>query len=109
MAKVLTKDAVIECPHSPGRVTIPPPPPRKLTIKGAPVVVKPDLATATIAGCPQPAQTIDTKVTVVSNGEARKLTVGGQPVLLDETFSGTSDKAASLEVSDAGQDKLTTS
>jgi hypothetical protein len=112
MAKVLTKDATIGCPHNPGKVVIvlPLPVPKpKLTVKGVPVIVKADVATAVIGGCPQPVQTIDVKVSTVSAGEATKLKIRQQGVLLDTTFQGTTDKGATLSVAEgkAGQSKLT--
>jgi hypothetical protein len=107
MAKVLVRNAVITCPHTPGKVSILPTVSHKLTIKGVPALVKSDVATAQIAGCPQPAQTVDLKVSAVAGGEARKLTIALRPVLLDTTFSAQSDKTAPLTVGSAGQDKLT--
>jgi hypothetical protein len=108
MAKVLTDQADLECPHS-GRVTIVIPTPlvRKLTIGQRPVLVKADLAGAPIV-CAQPPQTIDTTVSSITAGEATKLTVRRKGVLLDGTLAGQTDKGAALKVGPlgAGQAKV---
>lgn len=102
MAKVLTDQADLECPHA-GRVTIaiPPAPPRKLTIRGKPALLKADLASAPIA-CAQPPATLDSTVAQITAGEATRLTVGCRGVLLDATFAGTTNKAQPLSVGPAG-------
>lgn len=112
MAKVLTKDATIGCPHSPGHVTILlplPVPVPKLTVKGVAVVVKADLLTGLIPDCTQPVQTRDLKVTSIDRGEATKLKIKTFGVLLDSGFQGKTDKGNALTVAEgkAGQSKLT--
>jgi hypothetical protein len=110
MAVVLTKDAAIECPHAARAVVvIPPQPARKLTIKGAAALVKADLVGAAIQVCPQSPQTQDLTIASVTGGEAGKLSVRGQGVLLDGDFAGLTDKGAALAIGLAGpgQDKLT--
>lgn len=110
MPAVLTRAAAIRCPHPPGQVALPPLPPApapKLTVRGTAVLVKADLATALITGCPQPVQTVDLKVGTITAGEALKLTVKTAAVLLDTTFAATSDKGAALALGGGGQTKVT--
>jgi hypothetical protein len=63
-----------------------------LTAGGSPVLVQADLLAATVAGCTNnsPGQKPCLKVTSITAGLSRTLTVSGQPVML-ETAQGLTD------------------
>jgi hypothetical protein len=84
----------------------------KLTVSGKNVVVKDNLVGATLGGCQQasspPASVTCATLTEVISGEATKLTVGGQAVLLDSLKGLTSGAPKNqLTCKDAKQTKLT--
>jgi hypothetical protein len=109
MTFVVTTRSDLECPHT-GVASLSPPSP-KLTVSGAGVVVKQDLLTAPLTGCtqvPPPATNVAcTKVASVISGEAAKLTVRHQAVLLDSLAATTIGVPQNqLSCRDARQTKL---
>ena len=108
------------CGHSPGKVTTTGSP--KMQVSGQPVLLKLGIMGKTVGGCSTP-PAADVSgptakpcltVTTVSAGEATKLTIGGQPVMLD-TLAGQTDGMVGkvtpqqLLSATAIQTKLTTS
>ncbi len=109
MGLVLTSGAVIMCSH--GGTVRPVPSQSKLTIDGQPVLVVADLAGATVVGCTNidPRAGLAPCVTTISAtaGQARSLTVGGQPVLLEDAQGRTSSTPpGDFSVRSAGQTKV---
>ncbi|MET8507958.1 hypothetical protein ABZV60_25385 [Streptomyces sp. NPDC004787] len=113
MPHVLTTAAVIRCVHS-GTFLVTPSQ-HTLTVNGAPVLLLSDLLTATVPDCTNTnasaGQAPCVKITAVSTGASRLLSVGGSPVALD-TAKGTSQAVPVLpvawHVSSAGQNRLST-
>lgn len=113
MPLVLNASAVIRCVHGTG-VVRPVPSQQRLKVDGQPVLLLTDLIGAPIAGCTNndPPRGILPCLTVVSvtAGQARKLTVGGVPVLLDSASGVTSSTPPGIfSVSSAGQSKVSAS
>jgi hypothetical protein len=79
--------AIMNCAHPPGLATIPAPTQARVFVSGQPVAVKPDrfvVQFCQLTGTPTPPCT-----SVQWSGFATKVTVQGQPVLLQPTPSGT--------------------
>jgi hypothetical protein len=95
MAGVLITSSTVTCGHS-GNVVVTST--QKLKVGNNPVLVKVSIADKSIAGCTTapasdasgPTAKPCKKVSLVSNGEATKLKVNGQAVMLD-TLSGETD------------------
>lgn len=91
MAIVLSKDSIISCAHK-GRVSLAGSP--KLTVARSPVLLLEGLVSQSIDLCPvvdNPDKAIKQCRKVASaNGTARKLTVGGKPVVI-ATVKGVTD------------------
>jgi len=113
MAGVLTTASAVLCgpdvaPNHGGKVSVASA--AKLTVNGAPVLLKSSIAGKTVGGCKTP-QSNSTKpcasVASVSTGEAAKLKAGGSPVMLDSSLGGQTDGAPPGPLSaSAGQGKL---
>lgn len=93
MGAVLTTSSTVGCGHPPGTAAVAGT--AKLTAATSPVLRKADVVGVTVGSCPlvtDPQTNIVTCVAVksVTAGEATKLTVGGAPVLLADTFAGES-------------------
>ncbi len=97
MAKVLTTASTVECGHTGIVTTVST---AKLSVNRAPVLTTASIAGKAISGCVTvpPPQTNKpcTLATAVSAGQAVKLTVGRQPVMLD-TLAGTTDGVSSVK------------
>ncbi len=109
MTYVVTTKSDVECAHA-GVASLSAPSP-KLTVGGNSVVLKQDLLAASLAGCTQvpPPQTnvACAKVATLISGEATKLTVRSQPVLLDSLSATTIGVPQNpLSCKDAKQTKL---
>lgn len=116
MANVLTTASTVTCSHTaptPGIVSTASS--AKLRVKGQPVLLKNSIAEEAISGCgiiPDPNTKAVTCVRVkkVEAGEAQKLTVAGESVMLD-TLTGKTDGTINGEIqglkATAGQQKLT--
>jgi len=109
MSFVVTVDSDVKCKDE-GKATITSS--AKLTVSTTKVVVKANLLAAPIAGCkqiPPPASKIAcVKATSLTSGEAAKLTVGGQAVLLDSMVAVTGGAPNnSLTCTAVKQQKLT--
>lgn len=118
MANVLTMASNVTCGHG-GKVTVVST--VKLTVNGSPLLLKSSIAGKSVAACTTPPAADAsgptakpcTTVATVSLGEAMKLTVGGQPVMLD-TLKGETDGMVAkttpqmLLAAIAGQIKLST-
>lgn len=95
MSNVLTMASDVTCGHK-GKVTVASI--AKLTVNGNPVLLSNSIADKLVASCATPPAADPsgptakpcTSVTGISAGEATKLTVGGQPVMLD-TLKGETD------------------
>jgi hypothetical protein len=117
MAGVLITNSTVTCGHS-GNVTVTST--QKLKVSNSPVLVKasiesksiPDCATTPATDASGPTAKPCKTVSSVSSGEATKLKVNGQAVMLD-TLSGTTDGMVTkttpqmLLSATAGQTKLT--
>ena len=96
MPGVLTAGSNVTCGHSPGKVTTTGSP--KMSVSNQPVLLKLGIMGKPVSGCSTPpAADVSgptakpcTSVTTVSTGEATKLTIGNQPVMLD-TLAGQTD------------------
>jgi hypothetical protein len=108
MSSVMTVGSDVECPDH-GVATIASS--ARLSVAGKSVVLKSDLLAATISGCTQPTSQSSAAcltVTTLTSGEAAKLTVGGQAVLLDSLAAVSSGLPNNqLTCKDARQGKLT--
>jgi hypothetical protein len=118
MPNVLTMASTVTCGHA-GKVTVAST--AKLTVNGSPLLLKSSIAGKPVATCATPPAADAsgptakpcTLVATVSLGEAMKLTVGGQPVMLD-TLKGETDGMVTKETpqkllaAQAGQVKLST-
>lgn len=104
MAAVVTTAGSLKCPEQGSALLSST---AKLTVSGKPVMLYSGLqSVALFNGCTL--QSPCTGVTPVSQGQASKLTVGSQPVLLDNLTANTKNNATPVTVS-AGQAKLTAS
>ena len=117
MAGVLITSSTVICGHS-GNVAVTST--QKLKVSNNPVLVKASISGKSISGCATPAASDPsgptakpcTTVSSVGSGEATKLKVNGQAVMLD-TLSGTTDGMAAkitpqtLLSATAGHTKLT--
>ena len=107
MPAVLTTGSTVQCSHQ-APVTLKASK-SKLKAAGNPVLVASDLTGATIVGCPNTGPGLKPCTTTQSPvaGVATKLSVGGQPVLL-ETATGATDgnPPATWSVKTAGQSVL---
>jgi hypothetical protein len=114
MPAVLTQGSAIACVH--GGTVQPKSASHPLTVDHQSVLLQSDLLNAPIAGCTNTNTAIGQKpclmITAITAGLATKLTVTGQPVLL-ETAQGLTDAVPPLpvlwQVQSAGQSKLTAS
>lgn len=109
MPAVLTIASKLTCAHQ-GLVQIPPVE-HALTVDGQSVLLQSDLLNAMIVGCTNvsPSTVPCTSIMSVVSGAATKLTVDGQPALL-ETAQGLTNglpAPAPWQVQSAGQTKLT--
>lgn len=84
MSQVLTSASTVACSHG---GTVATSATTTLRVGGKGVLLEVGEAVT----CPQPTQTRCTKVTAVSQGQAARLTVKGDPVLL-ASLQGTTDK-----------------
>jgi hypothetical protein len=101
MSLVLTQTAQIRCNH--GGTVIIQNEGKKLKFGDSELITKSQILSSTITGCPR-----DTPCTGIANitvGEATKLSVGNQPILLD-TLQGTTNAGGTLNVINAGQSKI---
>jgi hypothetical protein len=91
MANVLTEASVIGCGHGPGKVSVSGN--GKLVVSQRPALLKSGVNGKSVGACAtqQSNSTTPCKTASVSAGEARKLTINGQPVLLDSTLAGTTN------------------
>ena len=111
MKRVLTTAATVQCSHQGGVVLGPGA--SKLTIRGQPVLLDTDLLGNVDAACtnrPPPTGRVPcTLVVQLTAGAARKLTVRGRPVQLEDTNGSTNSVPVpgTLVVSEP-QNKLTT-
>ena len=114
MPKVLTEFSTVTCGHIPGKVSTSSN--VKLKVDGYKVLLKSSIENKTISGCAIPVPPNENvkclKVTSVTAGEAIKLTVGGNAVMLEEALAGqTNGKVAgtpqTLLSATADQNKLT--
>ncbi len=108
MAKVLTAASVIGCGHGPGKVSVSGN--GKLVVAGKPALLKSGVNGKSVGACAtqQSNSTTPCKTASVTAGEARKLTINGQPVLLDATLAGTTNGNPVGKLSaTANQGKLT--
>jgi hypothetical protein len=94
MGSVLTKGSTIGCGHPPGQVSLMAAK-SLLTVLGRAVLVKTDVAGATVEGCPlkDTSGSTQCKTAVVTAGEATKLTVREVKVMLADTLAGNSQGA----------------
>jgi hypothetical protein len=95
MPNVLTTASTVSCGHPPGAVQVSST--VKLAVDGAPVLLETsvDNQTVTAGSCgivPNNTSTKCMKVTGITAGKATKLTVGGQPVLLQGLAGQTDGK-----------------
>lgn len=84
----------------------------KLKVNGNSVLVRSSVEGKPVAGCQTPNDSTKslktcTSATSVTAGEASKLTVGGQPALLDTVTGITDGNPPGTVPADAKQDKLT--
>lgn len=88
---VLTTASTILCGHPPGTLTFAAPAQTKLRIGAGFALLRADLLAATVAGCPMapPGNVTCLAVAAVVAGDAVKLRVNGQPVMLAESLAGT--------------------
>ncbi|MFS8197504.1 hypothetical protein ACLVWQ_02335 [Streptomyces sp. CWNU-52B] len=113
MAEVLTTAAVLKCAH--GGTVAAVASQSVLTVGGAPALLVTDLLTATVPDCPNvdatKGQAPCVRITALSAGTSRLLTVGGTPVAL-ATAKGTTQAVPVLpvawQVTDPGQTLLNT-
>ncbi|MFD7080687.1 hypothetical protein ACFYXV_20185 [Streptomyces sp. NPDC002181] len=113
MPAVLTTASVLTCAH--GAAVLTTASQSALTVDGAPALLVTDLLTATVPGCPNVdaahGQAPCVRITAVSEGASRLLTVSGTPVAL-ATAKGTTQATPVLpvawQVTDAGQSLLRT-
>lgn len=113
MPEVLTTASVLTCAH--GATVLVTASQNALTIAGAPALLVTDLTTATVPGCPNldatKGQAPCVRVTAVTAGASRLLTVNGTPVAL-ATARGTTQATpvppVGWQVEDAGQTLLRT-
>ncbi len=101
MILALTQTAQIRCNHG-GTVHIQSEG-KELRSGGGELITKQQLLSSSITGCPK-----DTPCSGISNitvGEATKLNVGGQPILLN-TLQGNTNAGGTLNVVSAGQSKI---
>lgn len=105
--KVLNLAAVLKCSHG-GTLQISPQS-VKLRVAANEVLMEQHIISALIAGCPQSGSGITpcTAVTQITAGQATKLTINSQPVLLD-TLAGITNgnPPGTLVVVAPGQQKL---
>lgn len=89
MGSVLIQGNSVQCGHGgSAKVTSP----AKLRVNNQRVLVKAGVEGVAVTGCSTAAPSkLCSTVDKVTAGEAVKLTVGGQRVLLAETFKGTTD------------------
>ena len=93
---VLTMGSLVSCGHSPGKVDVSND--AKLKVNGNPVLLAGGISSKTVTGCSTlaasdnsgPTDITCTHVLAVTAGQAIKLKVGGEPVML-ETLAGTTD------------------
>lgn len=109
MGLVCNAGAVIRCSHG-GTVTVIPSQ-QRLKPGGQPVLVESDLMRAAIAGCTntdaRAGQVPCLRIVSVTAGLARRLKVGGEPVVLEDASGRTtSTPPGSFSISSAGQTKL---
>ncbi|WP_049822054.1 hypothetical protein [Arthrobacter sp. H41] len=116
MAAVLTTGSTLVCPHG-GTVTLGAGQ-SKLKVNGKSVLVQADVMGASVSGCGTPTVTAPpptkpcTLVTSVLTGPTPKLTVGGQPVLLDNAqglTDGLAPAPGTWRVQSAGQNRAVVS
>ncbi|MFC8509912.1 hypothetical protein ACFU3J_09865 [Streptomyces sp. NPDC057411] len=113
MPEVLTTASVLRCAH--GATLLVTASQNALTVDGAPALLVTDLAAATVPGCPNldasKGQAPCARVTAVTAGASRLLTVHGTPVAL-ATARGTTQAIpvppVAWQVADAGQTLLRT-
>ena len=109
MPAVLTVSSTVMCVHG-GSFTLTAST-SQLTAGGSPVLVRADLTSAVIAGCPNTVaasgQVPCTAVVAITAGAATTLTVAGQPVMLASAAGVTnSTPPGTWSVSAAGQSVL---
>lgn len=109
--KVLTTDSTVGCGHPDGKAKTDGA--QILTVKGKGVLTASGVSGKTVEGCPlvESANVVRCKTVVtVSGGGASKLTIEGEPVLLDGlagTTDGTTGGVAGSLTATANQDRLT--
>lgn len=111
MASPVTTSGKLTCCHS-GSPTLSSS--TKLNAGGSPVIPFSSLSTFTpYTGCtyvnPSGTNQPCTTATVASGGQASKLTVGGQPALLDDLVAQTENPPTTPYTVTAGQSKVTAS
>lgn len=109
MALVCNGSAIVRCSHG-GTVTVVPGQ-QRLKAGGQAVLVESDLMRAAIAGCTntdaRAGQVPCLRIVSVTAGLARRLTAGGEPVVLEDASGRTSSTPpGSFSISNAGQTKL---
>jgi hypothetical protein len=102
MAAVLTAASVLQCAH--GAQLVITPSQQLLKVAGQSVLVRADLAAATIPACPATPTPCGKVATITAAGLSEKLKVGGEPVAL-ESATGTT-AVATWRVTSAGLTKL---
>ncbi|WP_157537785.1 hypothetical protein [Kitasatospora azatica] len=107
MPHVLTVRTTVTCGHTPGKVTTASS--AKLTVSGVPVLLPSSIGDMPVTGCPllpPPQGTVACKAVVqVQQGAAAKLSVGGEPVVLD-TLSGSTNGSIPTDVPPTPQTHL---
>jgi hypothetical protein len=111
MPAVLTAASTLHCVHG-GRITVPPGQ-QTLRVGGHPVLLRSDLASAVVTGCPNTNASAGQKpcltVTAVLTGVSVTLRVAGQPALLATAgglTDGTPPTPRMWQVAAAGQNLL---
>jgi hypothetical protein len=106
MGKPLTESSDVKCAHE-GTVSITGTP--KLTVSGHPVLLRRGVVEKSISDCTPPTNNTPpclTVTTILLESQAQKLTVNGQPVILDTLAGSTDGPPPGTLTATANQSKL---